>query len=49
MPWRSIPPFDHVPSPAVTGHWAEVTPPDFRFSCESPRKITHDRRLQDVG
>jgi uncharacterized protein YecE (DUF72 family) len=41
--------FYHVPTPAVAAHWAEVTPPDFRFSCKVPREITHDRRLRDSG
>lgn len=41
--------FYHIPTPAVTAHWAEVTPPGFRFSCKVPREITHDRRLRDSG
>ena len=39
--------FYHIPTPHVTGHWAAVTPPGFRFSCKVPREITHDRRLRD--
>ena len=40
--------FYHVPTPHVSGHWASVTPPGFRFTCKVPREITHERRLADV-
>ena len=40
--------FYHVPTPHVSGHWAAVTPPEFRFTCKVPREITHERRLADV-
>ena len=39
--------FCHIPAPHVAAHWAEVTPPGFRFSCKVPREITHERRLRD--
>ena len=39
--------FYHIPTTAVAAHWAEVTPPGFRFSCKLHREITHDRRLRD--
>ncbi len=39
--------FYHTPTPAVAAHWAEVTPPGFRFSCKVPREITHERKLRD--
>jgi len=32
----------------VCEHWAEVTPPGFRFSCKVPREITHERKLRDA-
>ena len=41
--------FYHTPTPVVAAHWAQVTPPGFRFSCKVPREITHDRRLRDSG
>ena len=40
--------FYHVPTPHVSGHWAAVTSPGFRFTCKVPREITHERRLADV-
>ena len=40
--------FYHIPASHVTAHWAEVTPPGFRFSCKVPREITHERKLRDV-
>src|SRR4051812_20944428 len=39
--------FYHAPTPHVAAHWAEVTPPDFAFSCKLPREITHERKLRD--
>lgn len=41
--------FYHSPPPHVCAHWAEVTPPGFRFTCKVPREITHERRLRDAG
>lgn len=41
--------FYHVPAPGIAAHWAEVTPPGFRFSCKLPREITHERRLRESG
>ena len=40
--------FYHSPTPHACRHWAEVTPPGFRFTCKVPREITHDRRLREV-
>ncbi len=39
--------FYAVPAVHVAAHWAEVTPPDFTFTCKLPREITHDRRLRE--
>lgn len=41
--------FYHSPTPHVCAHWAEVTPPGFRFTCKVPREITHERKLRDAG
>jgi uncharacterized protein YecE (DUF72 family) len=38
--------FYQMPKAAVCGHWAEVTPPDFRFAIKASRRITHDARLK---
>jgi len=37
--------FYQMPKPNVLAHWAEVTPPGFRFSIKASRRITHDARL----
>ena len=39
--------FYATPSLEVAAHWADITPPDFRFSCKLPRAITHERKLRD--
>ncbi len=41
--------FYHIPAPHVAAHWAEVTPPGFRFTCKVPREITHERKLRETG
>jgi len=41
--------FYHAPAPQVAAHWAEVTPPDFAFSCKLSREITHERKLRDCA
>jgi uncharacterized protein YecE (DUF72 family) len=39
--------FYHTPTPQIAAHWAEVTPPDFTFTCKLSREITHERRLRE--
>jgi uncharacterized protein YecE (DUF72 family) len=41
--------FYHIPAPHVVEHWAEATPPGFRFSLKLPREITHERKLRDCA
>jgi uncharacterized protein YecE (DUF72 family) len=39
--------FYHPPTAKNAAHWAEVTPPEFAFSCKLPREMTHERKLRD--
>jgi uncharacterized protein YecE (DUF72 family) len=41
--------FYRMPTPAVVRKWAEQTPSTFRFSLKAPQRITHKKRLADVG
>lgn len=34
-------PFYHLPDPAVTGRWAQRTPPEFVFHVKAGKKLTH--------
>lgn len=38
----------HAPSLQMTRKWADVTPPDFRFSLKVPKAVTHDKALSGV-
>ncbi len=38
--------FYQMPKTAVLEHWAQVTPPDFRFAIKASRRITHLGRLK---
>jgi uncharacterized protein YecE (DUF72 family) len=38
--------FYQMPKTSVLEHWAEVTPPDFRFAIKASRRITHLSRLK---
>ena len=38
--------FYQMPKTTVLGHWAEVTPEQFRFAIKASRRITHDGRLK---
>jgi len=38
--------FYAMPRPTVLAHWAEVTPPGFRFAIKASKRITHDARLK---
>ncbi|MFZ5625269.1 MAG: DUF72 domain-containing protein [Gemmatimonadota bacterium] len=41
--------FYRMPRESVLTGWAELVPPGFRFCLKAPQKITHIKRLQDVG
>ncbi len=41
--------FYGTPSRSRVRAWAEITPPDFRFTAKVPRTITHDNHLIDSG
>src|SRR5690606_4274713 len=38
--------FYAAPSIKTAGHWLDVTPEDFLFSCKVPREITHEHKLR---
>jgi uncharacterized protein YecE (DUF72 family) len=38
--------FYQMPKAATLEHWAQVTPPAFRFAIKASRRITHDGRLK---
>jgi uncharacterized protein YecE (DUF72 family) len=40
--------FYRMPSPKTIAGWDADTPAGFRFALKAPRRITHDRRLQEV-
>jgi uncharacterized protein YecE (DUF72 family) len=41
--------FYRMPTPAVIQGWAAQVPSPFRFVLKAPKRITHDRRLTEVG
>lgn len=41
--------FYALPDARTVARWAEQAPAEFRFACKLPRRITHERRLRDVG
>jgi uncharacterized protein YecE (DUF72 family) len=41
--------FYRMPTPAVMEKWAAQVPEDFRFAVKAPRRITHIKRLKEVG
>jgi uncharacterized protein YecE (DUF72 family) len=41
--------FYRMPTPETLARWGAETPDGFRFALKSPRRITHDRKLADVG
>ena len=41
--------FYRMPTPKLVSGWAAQVPDGFRFTLKSPRRITHDRKLRDVG
>lgn len=40
--------FYRMPSARITARWAEEVPPHFRFSIKLNRRITHQKRLENV-
>ncbi|MGE0814951.1 MAG: DUF72 domain-containing protein [Vicinamibacterales bacterium] len=41
--------FYRMPTPKTVAGWAGQVPPTFRFTLKANRRITHDKRLKDVG
>jgi uncharacterized protein YecE (DUF72 family) len=41
--------FYRMPTPKTVAGWVAQVPDSFRFTLKAPRRITHDRRLVDVG
>lgn len=41
--------FYRLPKPSVVEQWATVVPDTFRFAVKASRRITHLKRLKDVG
>ncbi len=41
--------FYRMPTPANVAGWAGQVPSSFRFTLKANRRITHDKRLKDVG
>jgi uncharacterized protein YecE (DUF72 family) len=41
--------FYRMPNEKTVAGWAAQTPASFKFTLKAPRRITHDRRLRDVG
>jgi uncharacterized protein YecE (DUF72 family) len=41
--------FYRMPTAKTVEGWLAATPETFRFTLKAPRRITHDRRLKDVG
>jgi uncharacterized protein YecE (DUF72 family) len=41
--------FYRIPRPDLLKAWAEKTPPGFKFTLKAPKRITHLKKLKDVG
>lgn len=41
--------FYRMPAPAMLAKWSEQVPAGFAFTLKAPRRITHDKRLQEAG
>jgi uncharacterized protein YecE (DUF72 family) len=41
--------FYRMPTAKLVAGWAAQVPTSFRFTLKAPRRITHDRRLREVG
>ena len=42
-------PFYRMPTAKLVTGWAAQVPEGFKFTLKAPKRITHDRRLKDVG
>lgn len=40
--------FYRMPAPAMLAKWSEQVPAGFAFTLKAPRRITHDKRLQEA-
>ncbi len=38
-----------TPSPLMVANWRRVSPDGFLFTAKFPKKITHEKKLRDVG
>jgi uncharacterized protein YecE (DUF72 family) len=41
--------FYRMPTEKLVAGWAEQTPSPYKLTLKAPRRITHDKRLKDVG
>ena len=41
--------FYRMPTAKLVAGWASQVPADFKFTLKAPKRITHDRRLKEVG
>ena len=41
--------FYRMPTEKLVAGWAEQTPSPYKLTLKAPRRITHDKRLRDVG
>ena len=41
--------FYRMPTAKLVTGWAAQVPPEFKFTLKAPKRITHDRKLRDVG
>lgn len=41
--------FRSLPTPTTCANWLAQTPASFRFAFKAPQRITHQRKLRDVG
>jgi uncharacterized protein YecE (DUF72 family) len=41
--------FYRMPTEKLVAGWAEQTPSSYKLTLKAPRRITHDKRLKDVG
>jgi uncharacterized protein YecE (DUF72 family) len=41
--------FYRMPTEALLGEWAQVTPANFKLTLKAPKRITHDAKLKDCA
>src|SRR6185503_9027263 len=41
--------FYRIPTEKIVAGWASATPAHFKLTLKAPRRITHDKKLRDVG